>query len=162
MSRRLSYLLVLTLLGCDGSTTSPPNGDVTLEVVVARVSGEPTVRAEVTNDQTEAIRHGVGCSFWDPGMQLFFLDALGTKLFLGDNRARPLCPNGIAVLQSGGRFNESARLEGILYTEAGEPLPMQPGKYTAVVSFAWSSVEDPNAPWQTIEKRVAFHWPVLQ
>jgi hypothetical protein len=54
------------------------------------------------------------------------------------------------------------RLEGTLYTEAGDPVPMQPGKYTAVVSFGWGSVGDPNAPWQTIEKCVAFRWPVLE
>ena len=161
MARRLSLVLVLTFLGC-GSSTTPPRGvgDVTLDVAVTRVSGSPTIRAEVRNDQTVAIRHGVGCSFWGPGMQLFFLDAKGRKLHFGP--AGPLCPDGIAVLQSAGRLDAATILGGILYTEAGDPMPMQPGTYTAVVVFGWASVEDLNVPWQVREKRVVFHWPVLQ
>ena len=109
-----------------------------------------------------AIRHGVGCSYWGPGMRLFFLDDNGDKLLL-DGGVGPLCPDGIAVLQSGGRLDAARQLEGTLYTEEGHPVPMQPGKYTAVVSFGWRSVEDPaNGPWQDLEKRVEFRWPVLQ
>lgn len=162
MTKRLSFLLVLTLLGCNSSTTPPPGvGDVTLDVVVSRVNGSPTVRAEVRNNQTVAIRHGVGCSFWGSGMQLFFLDASGRKLVLSDNRARPLCPDGIAVLQPDGYLGAVAQLEGTLYTEAGEAVVMRPGIYTAVVGFRWELLEDPNGLWQAREKHVEFRWPVL-
>jgi hypothetical protein len=94
-------------------------------------------------------------------MQVFFLDASGGKLVLADGRARPLCPDGIAVLQAGGRLEATTQLTGTLYTEAGEPVTMQPGTYTAVVGFRWGPVEDPTADRYVREKRVAFRWPAV-
>lgn len=162
MRARLSGLWVLMFFGCGGSTLSPPGGgDVTLDVAVSRVAGAPTVRAVVTNERSAAIRHGVGCSFWGPGMQVHFLDASGQKLLLGDSRAaEPACPDGIAVLEAGGRLEAATELAGILYTEDGDPVPMQPGEYSAVVSFGWRPVADPSVPWQALDERIELRWPV--
>jgi hypothetical protein len=94
-------------------------------------------------------------------MELFFVDASGGKLVLADGRARPLCPDGIVVLQPGGRLEATTQLAGTLYTEAGMPVTMQPGTYTAVVGFSWWPVEDPTGARHVREKRVAFRWPAV-
>jgi hypothetical protein len=161
MSKRLGLLVLLGLLGCNSSPTTPPGvGDVTLDVVVTSVSGVPGIRAEVRNGRIDAVRHSFGCSFWGPGMQLFFLDATGRKLLLLDERALPECLDGIAVLEPGGLLEATVVVEGTLYTERGERVRMQPGRYTAVVGFGWDAVEDLNEDWHFRERRVEFRWPV--
>lgn len=161
MSRLLVLLLAFTLFGCDKAPTSPRrSGQVLLDVTVANPSGSPTVLAVVTNDRATAIRHMAGCSYWAPGMTLSFLDASGATLYGWDIRLVPLCGDFISELRPGERVEGTASLNGTLYTAMGDPVTMQPGTYTAVVTFTWKPADDPSGPWYVREQRVEFDWPL--
>lgn len=162
MRKVLLLLLALTLFGCDRSPTSPRHsGQVILDVAVETTSGSPTVRAVAANDRASAIWHYVGPTYWAPGMNLHFIDASGATLHVRDIRQPlPAWAGYFATLQPGERTEGKRALSGTLYTDQGDPVPMQSGTYTAVVTYRWSPADEPSRPWYVREQRVQFDWPV--